>query len=168
MKALTLAAIAAALSACGPQYYRTEPLETLRMVQRNPKAHVGDWHWFEGEVFSIEEGRGQIVFQMAAKNPGRSEYEVDSEMIAVLYPSTEPPIVKGNCVRVYGQMGSPLDGKNAFGAPVSLQTMKAIGLRVYRTDYDCRLDLNGADFYLAKYRDAWDVWAGRRAAEKKP
>jgi hypothetical protein len=106
--------------------FRTHGTDQLRYIEKNPNKYAGMLFAFQGEVIQAQELNGGIVFQILTKD----YYSYDfGPSLAVFFKQSNTSIIKGSFVTVLGRIGSPIEGRNAFGATVSSVTMEAIAVR---------------------------------------
>jgi ribosomal protein L29 len=129
--------------------YWFNTVNALRLVQRNPAAYQGQVYAFWGEVISATEAKGKLFFQI------RIGSGFDSEFLGVIYPSTEPPVVKGHWVKVLGTIAGEFEGRNAFGGRVQQVVLNAHAIQDQPCDY-CK----ATDYFVLNWAKDYMDWAG--------
>lgn len=157
-KTVTGASVAAFLSLAGcatlppDNKYGVNDLSTLRLIQRNPAAHQGQLYAFAGEVMSVSEVDGKLFMQIRVESDSE---QFDSEFLSLVYPATEPPIIKGHWVKALGTIAGEIGGQNAFGGRVQQVVLVAGAIQDHASRYS-----RGQDYCLPTSVDSYRNWAG--------
>ena len=95
-------------------------------MEKNPDAFKGKRFQITGEIFNIEESKGQTAVQIWVQRPGGNEF--DRAAISAIYRGTTGWL-KGQSGTFYVVGAGTISGTNGFGAKVTQPAVEIIATK---------------------------------------